>query len=199
MLLRFEDLAWKKAAQTNGHQAILVETAEVDGFVLKAIRATSTYRATIQQLRACIMDMDNFPKWVKSAVKAEVVERYEPAMQACYCEYHTPWPLKNRDGVVVQKAERINENKIIISLNARRNLVPKKKNLIRVEYLQGAWVLETLDEGVSKLTYHVHSDPNGGIPDWVINSKIAETPIGTLTNLHGQNFSRYGQEQLTVI
>lgn len=192
MQLAFEQLRWKKAAQTKDERAILVETADVDGFVLKALRASSVFNASIEQLRACIMDMDNFTNWVNSAVRAEVIERYEPLAQACYCEYHTPWPLKNRDGVVVQQAEHLDDNTIKINLNAKTGLVDKKNNLVRVEYLQGAWLLEALKPGVSQLTYCIHSDPNGRIPDWVINSKLTETPISTLTNLHQQDFSRYG-------
>lgn len=192
--LKFDDLKWKKVSETKGDKGVVVEAAEVEGFELRAIRATSTYNVTAEQLRARIMDMDNFTKWVNSAVKAEVIHQIADNIQAVYCEHHAPWPVKNRDGVIIQHAVRLDENTICVNLYANNDLAKEKKDLVRVEYVQGAWILEDIGDGKTKLTYQVHSDPNGNIPDWLVNSKISEAPTSTLTNLHKVDFSIYPAE-----
>ena len=192
--IKFDDLNWKKESQTEGDKGVAVELAHVKGFELRAIRATSIYDVTAEQLRARIMDMDNFTKWVNSAVKAEVVNKIADNIQAIYCEHRAPWPVKNRDGVIIQHAVRLNENTICINLYANNDLAKEKKGLVRVEYVQGAWILEDIGGGKTKLTYQIHSDPNGNVPYWVINSKMSEGPTSTLTNLHKVDFSIYPPE-----
>lgn len=192
--LKFDDLKWKQASKTEGDNSVVVEVADVKGFDLKAIRATSTYDVTAEQLRARIMDMDNFTQWVNSAVKAEVIHKIADNIQAVYCEHHAPWPVKNRDGVIIQHAVRLDENTICVNLYANNDLAKEKKGLVRIEYIQGAWILEDIAGGKTKLTYQVHSDPNGNIPDWLINSMISEAPTSTLTNLHNVDFSIYPPE-----
>ncbi|MCG8671707.1 MAG: START domain-containing protein [Pseudomonadales bacterium] len=196
--LCFDSLPWKKAAQTKGPKGVLVETAQVKGFELRAIRAQSTYDASMWQLRARIMDMSNFPKWVEGVLRAEVIRRNAKHIQACYSEYHAPWPVKNRDGVVVQHAKRVDDNTIQIHLHAQSNLLEERKGIVRVDYLDGCWTLTDLGNGKTKLVYQVHSDPNGNIPDWVVNSRIAEAPTNTLSKLHQADFGIYSPEHLEV-
>ena len=138
--LKFDDVKWKQVSKTEGDKGVVVEVADVKGFDLKAIRATSTYDVTAEQLRARIMDMDNFTTWVNSAVKAEVIHKIAENIQAVYCEHYAPWPVKNRDGVIIQHAVRLDENTICVNLYANNDLAKEKKGWVRIEYIQGAWI-----------------------------------------------------------
>ena len=144
------------------------------------------------------MDMENFHRWATGTVQAKVVHKPAEHIQACYCEYKAPWPVKNRDGVVVQHALRFSENAIGIRLHALNGVVAEQKGMVRVDYLRGLWHLEDLGSGQAKLTYQVHSDPNGNIPDWVVNSMITDAPTNTLRNLHKSDFSLYSNQPLEL-
>lgn len=196
--LDFNNLTWKNASQTKGEKGVRVDVADVKGFDLKAIRASSTYKASIAQLRARIMDMENFHTWVTGAISSTVVKIMEDNAQACHCEYSAPWPLKNRDGVVVQQLVRIDENTVGIRLRANSTLIKEKRGVVRIEYLQGIWILQDIGDGKTELTYQLHSDPNGNIPDMLVNRMITEAPTNTLTNLHNVDFSIYSSEQLAL-
>ena len=196
--LDFDSLNWRMASQTKGEKGVLVAVADVEGYDLKAFRAVSTYEASVEQLRARIMDMDNFTKWVDGAVKASVINRIDENTQACYYENYAPWPVKNRDGVIVQHVVRIDEKTVSINIHANNELAEKKKGLVRVDYLQGSWVLQDIGSGKTKLTYQAHLDPNGNLPDWLINSMITDAPTATLKNLHNVDFSIYTPKQLEL-
>lgn len=194
----FDSLIWKHASQTKGDKGVAVEVAEVKGYELKAFRAVSTFDASIAQLRAVIMDMKNFIDWADGTKAAEVIKQISDNSQACYCEHNAPWPVKNRDGVIVQSVERISDGTVCIHLRSDNELVPIKKGLVRVQYLRGTWILNDIGAGKTKVTYQVHSDPGGNIPDWLVNTMITEAPTTTLANLHKVNFNRYSEEQLAL-
>lgn len=187
----FKNLDWKKASQTKGKKGVLVEVAHVPGYELKAFRAFSTYDASVNQLRALIMDMDNITRWSHGTGKAKVISKIDEQTQACYCEHHVPWPVSNRDGVLIQRAVKLDENTTIINLESNNELMEEKKGFVRIEYLQGTWIMENVGAGKTKLTYQVHSDPKGNIPDWLVNSMITEAPTSTLAKIHKMDFSRY--------
>lgn len=194
----FDNLIWKPASKTKGDKGVVVEVADVSGFELNAFRAVSTFEATVAQLCAAIMDMTRFAEWADGTKTAEVVKRFSDNHQACYCVHHAPWPVKNRDGVIEQQIMRLNEETVCIHLRSNNNLVPVKKGLVRVEYLRGTWVLTDRGDGKTRVTYQVHSDPGGNIPDWLVNTMITEAPTATLANLHKVDMGRY-RSALTVL
>ena len=196
--LDFDSLEWKKVSTTKKDgKSIVVETAHVDGFVLKAFRATSTYNATSAQMKAAIFDMENFTSWMDGAVKASIIHKVDEYTQSTYYENAAPWPVKNRDGVIIQHLVRIDENTISVQFHANKDLIEEKKGLVRIDYMEGDWILQDLANGTTKLTYQAHLDPNGAVPEWVINLMITGAPTKTMKNLHDFDYSIYSSQMLS--
>ena len=190
-LIDFERLGWKSISCTKGEKGVSVETAHVKGSDIKAFRAISTYNISIDKMKNAIFDMDHFAEWMSGAVRASLIEKYDNDFQATYYENHAPWPVKNRDGVIIQKALRTNAKTIRICIRSNNTLIRKMKGLVRVEHLDGAWILQDIGDNRTKLTYQVHLEPNGSVPDWLINSMITDAPTNTLSNLHEIDYSIY--------
>ena len=54
-----------------------------------------------------------------------------------------------------------------------------QRNIANVD---GYWQITKEDDGVS-ITYELHADPGGGIPNWLVNSSVVDTPFGILSGL----------------
>jgi len=195
--INFDSLTWKKSSGTQKDgKSIVVETAKVEGFDIKAFRATSIYDATSGQMKAAIFDMPHFTEWMDGAVVATLIHQVDEYTQATYYENAAPFPVKHRDGVVIQHVVRLDENTISIQIHENNELIGEKKGLVRVTHMEGDWILQDLEDGKTKLTYQAHLDPNGAVPDWVINMIITGAPTNTMKNLHDVDYSIYSSERL---
>lgn len=186
----FESLTWHDALIKQG---VTVKVAKVTGHSIKAFRATATYNASLHQIVNAITDMSRFTDWMHEAQEAYVAERLADNVQACYFRNNTPWPLQDRDGVIVQSLSVLSESKVRIHLNLMNELVPEHKDYTRVEHLEGDWFVEQVSDGQVQVTYQIHLDPVG-VPGWAVNFMITDTPYQSLKKLADVDFSVYGEQ-----
>lgn len=191
--VNFQNLDWKEKVTENN---LTISTAEVPGYQIKAFKAVSTYEASMAQMVAVITDMTHFTDWMEGALEAHVIKRFNNKSQACYYVNDIPFPLKERDGVIVQTIRHIDDKNISIDLTPQNELAEERKKYTRVNHFLGNWILKEVDEGKVELTYQIHLDPAGMIPDWVVNLMITNTPKKTLKKLHEVDLSRYGKDEL---
>lgn len=184
----FDTLNWKESLVKDN---LKIEVAKVEGFDIKAFKAKSTYNASMEQMLAAITDMTRFTQWVEGALEARVIKKIDNHTQACYYVNEIPWPLKDRDGVIVQRVNRVDEKTIRIDLSTMNELAPENGNYVRISQLEGAWVLKKIDENKVELTYLMHLDPVGNIPTSIVNLMLTDTPKKTLMNLHKVNLGHY--------
>ena len=184
----FDSLEWNDALIKNG---ITVQLAKVEGHAIKAFRATASYDASFYHIIHAITDMSRFTNWMHEAREAYVAERLSDNVQACYFRNNAPWPLQDRDGVIVQSASLLSDNKAQIRLNLMNELVAEGKHHTRVNHLEGDWIIEELDNGKVQVTYQIHLDPVG-VPGWAVNLLITDTPYHSLAKLADVDFSVYG-------
>ena len=184
----FNQLDWRESVTRDN---LTIELAPVEGQSIKAFRATSVYNATLEQMVGIITDMSTFSKWVHGAEEAHVIKKLDHRSQACYYVNAIPWPLKNRDGVIVQTLERVDDNTVRINLSTMNELAEENPKYVRIRQLEGAWVLKRLNAQQVELTYLMHLDPTGNIPSPIVNLMLTETPEKTLSNLHKMNLSHY--------
>lgn len=191
--VNFTALDWKKKVNENN---LTIFTAEVPGYQIKAFKAVSTYEASMAQMVAVITDMNHFTEWMEGALEAHVIKRFNNKSQACYYVNDIPFPLKERDGVIVQTIRHIDDKTISIDLTPQNELAEKRDKYTRVNHFLGNWILKEVEEGKVELTYQIHLDPAGMIPDWVVNLMITNTPKKTLKKLHEVDLSRYEEDEL---
>lgn len=184
----FDRLDWQPSLQKDN---LSIEVAQVEGFAVKAFKARSIYDASLQQMVGVITDMDNFTQWVEGALVADVVGNPDANSQAVYYVNHVPWPLKNRDGVIVQSVRRVDSHTVRIDLSTDKNAVPLNSEYVRINELEGAWILREVADNKVELTYQMHLDPTGILPASVVNMLLTDTPRKTLQNLHKQDLGRY--------
>ena len=186
---------WQLDINKNG---VKVYTAPVEGYDIKAFRGSAVYNdTTLSEMLGLIQDMDHFHEWVHGALKASVIKKISETEQACYYVNKVPI-LKNRDGVIVQSVSQDPDSLVVsVTLSSQPKLVKRKSQFARITHLAGVWQLKPLGNKQVELTYQLHLDPGGLIPDQIVNIMLKATPYNTLVNL-GKQLKRKRYANLQV-
>lgn len=182
---------------------IKVYTKKVEGYSLKASKATSVFETTIPRLVAVLMDADNFYKVIPISKSSKLLKIVNDSERIYYVSTDAPWPVSDRDGIYSMKFSQNPNSKVVsVEVGCLPDYIPKKENHVRVPASEGIWKFTPLSNGKIEVTYENVSDPGGSIPDWLANTSAVNIPFGTIENLkervalkqyEGQSFSFLGQ------
>ncbi len=92
-----------------------------------------------------------------NVLKFEVSQDVSDTEKVVYIVNKTPWPVTDRDAYT----------RSVMTADAA-----------------GSWKFAPQADGVVEVTYQVHANPGGSLPDWLVNAIVVETPLNTLENLH---------------
>ena len=101
-----------------------------------------------------------------------------------YSVMATPWPVSDRDNVLRSVLSRDTETGVVeITVTADPDHYPEQPDRVRVRRAKGLWRFEPLSESRTRVTFQMHLEPGGGIPQWMINARVVATPFEALGNL----------------
>ncbi len=189
----WETLDWNLEFQ---EENLSIHTARVNGSAFKAVKSRSTYKAPISGLIAMITDMSRFGQWVAGIKHASLIKKVSSTSQLCYNVNAAPFPLKDRDVVILQSLERVGENEVRIITISQNGIIPEKEQYTRMKNLTGMWILRSTSSEETELTYIVHVDPAGNVPSWVVNQMIIDLPRETMLGLHKALQTRTTEESM---
>lgn len=181
---------------------IQVFTREVDGSDLKAFRGTMTLKSTLTAPVALIEDTRRAPEWMYNCKVVEIIEFLSPGEALSYMVTEAPWPVSDRDTIVHSLASQDKDSKVVrIDVHARTDVFPENDEYVRITQMQGFWSFAPAARaGMIDVIYEVHAEPNGGLPSWLANSVVVETPYHTLKNMQRLlQESQYQQAELAFI
>ena len=93
-----------------------------------------------------------------------------------------PWPAKNRDHIFSLTLHKVNDTLVKINIKSLPNRLPLNKSVIRVVHFSGFWLLEKSNKGTI-VTQHMHGDPGGLIPSFIVNTVIVDAPFNSFSRL----------------
>ncbi len=171
---------WRFATREND---VEVATRPVAGSGIREFRGETEIAVSPDRILTLLRDADRFHTWFPNCPESKSLGRQgDVAYQ--YSVMATPWPIADRDNVFRSVTRRDHESgRIEIEVRATPDRHPVQPGRVRVEYAKGSWVLLPLDERRTRVTFRMHLEPGGGIPDWMINARIRSTPIEALSNL----------------
>ena len=85
--------------------------------------------------------------------------------------------------LMLHLAEPLTSGEVAIRVSAAPDYHPEQPERVRVRRALGLWLLEPLGEAQTRVTFTMHLEPGGGVPQWLINAQVVETPFDALTNL----------------
>lgn len=163
---------------------IKVYTGTTPNSSFKSVRVTTTLPGTLSQLAALLLDVDAHKDWVYSTKHSYLVKQVSPREQIYYSEIDLPWPLANREIVVLMNINQDPISKVmIVRIENADNRIAVKSGTVRVPASSVTWRVTPLDNDSLSIEYFGQADPGGSVPAWAANSFCTKGPFETFKSL----------------
>lgn len=173
---------WELDKQENG---IDVYTRPVEGSGIKEFKGIAEVAADAESILQILRDSDGFKDWFPNTSDSRLLAR-DGNVTHQYSVMETPWPIANRDNVFRSELTRDETTGVIdITVAAEPDFIPVEDGIVRVRKANGNWKLEPIAPDKTRITFTMHLEPGGGIPEWIINARVVASPFEALTNLRG--------------
>lgn len=172
---------WELKAENSG---IKVYTKTFPDSKFKAIRVDLDVRATLSQIVALLMDVNEGTQWVYATKTSVLLKQISPNELIYYSEVRLPWPMANRDFVAQLKATQDKKTKVVtIDGPVVPDYVPLKDGIVRVARSMGQWIITPAGPHHVHVKYTLRTDPGGDLPAWLFNLFVTKGPTESFKNL----------------
>ncbi|MDT0551888.1 hypothetical protein [Urechidicola vernalis] len=162
---------------------IFIYTRNEENTSFKAFKAQLEMNTSIHRFVYEIQNLEGFKDWGYKIKEVNLLERQGDTVQIYYAESKAPFPFKNRDGIYKNTFRWNSELEILsIPIAVLHEYLPEKENNVRVKGI-GYWEVTKLAENKLQVIFQMSIDPGGGIPAWLSNIFITDSPYSTLINL----------------
>lgn len=160
-----------------------------------AYKAEGSVDIPLADLAAVLVDIPRQKEWVSHLVESRLIEGDIVARSVVYSRYDLPWPAKDRDAVIESLVEEdIKQAEVRVHFrNTTSPAAPPRSDCIRVPRSEGAFTLKDTGHGSVLVTYTIHLDPGGRLPDWIVRLFVQDAPVKTLSAFKAQVLKTRGQ------
>jgi START domain len=165
-------------------EGIKVYTKQMENSPLKAVKTVCTINTSLTILTALLLDINNTPEWVYATKKISLLKQVSLSDLIYYSEIEIPWPVSNRDFIVLLKVTQDQKTKVVSVIGDNKpDYLPAVKNVVRIKRSYSKWLISPLPNGQVKIEYILEVDPGGVIPAWLINMFATKGPYETFKKL----------------
>ncbi len=171
---------WTLARDEDG---ITVYTRPVSDSGIAEFRGEAIVEAPVDAIVGLLRDSDRFKTWFPNTPESKLLFR-DGDVSVQYSVMGTPWPMSDRDNVLRSvRSKDASTGTITIVVEADPDYHPEHPDRVRVRQAKGRWILEPRGANRSHVTFQMHLEPGGGIPEWMINARVVESPFEALANM----------------
>lgn len=177
--------AWEHIHQAEGIKVYKRDSTLGD---LPDFKAIGRVKASIYDVMAVLQNVGRRAEWVYRCETSKVVKRYGDFEVLLYHKTYSPWPASDRDAAVKTQLYEIEAEKKYLAYfkGVHSTLIPKKDGLVRLPQIEGYYLLKSIRDQETQITYFVHLDPGGYLPRWLIKMTTKDFPTETLIGLRKQ-------------
>lgn len=146
-----------------------VWTRERDGSSFQEVLARVRITAAAERVVAVLEDVERYREFMPYLEAASVLERVGDSILYQYQKVDPP-VLSARDVVMrveIERSTRLYRRRYRAAFHP--SSPPEDEDTVRLRVLEGEWVIRSLGDDESELSYRVFTDPGGNIPAWVAN------------------------------
>jgi len=149
----------------------------------RAFKAVALLDVPIENLMAVMMDPTSCVAWVHGCTESYGFGDGDFHNRYAYSVNDMPWPVTDRDYVlhiVTEGSEATGE--VQMNLNAVPDHREAFDGYVRVD--RSDTLYRFIPAGAqTQMVWIQHTDPNGALPGWLVNSLLVDIPIKSLQNL----------------
>ncbi len=151
-------------------------------------KGVTCIESSLNSFIALFKDVDTIPQWLDRAEKVELLKKVSECEYYVYTVSSTPFPLKNRDGIIHTVTKQDPKTLIITSrVTSVPDYIPETKDYVRINTIESFWKLIPKEDGNVEVTFRGYADPGGNIPAWISRSfgkkALTNYPYKTLKKL----------------
>lgn len=179
-----EDVSWQLVRDESGVQ---VYTRKVAGTEIVKARAVTIIRQPMENINHVLEDINNRYLWVPYLKQSRVISKGSGTTRIEYSHFEAPWPASDRDFVYFHN--KVHHDDDLIVYKARSTVVdtmPEQSDMVRGEIFYSHYRLESMTENLTQVELVYHADPQGWLPDWIINIIQRALPYRMLLNLQNR-------------
>ncbi len=174
------DDGWKLREEVG---SIRVYTTDKDDSSFKAFKAVALLDAPIENLMAVMVNPKSCIEWVLNCSESYGFGRGSFNDRYAYSVNDLPWPVTDRDYVLhIRTYGDKASGEIVMNLDATPNKRAEISSRIRVN--RSGTLYRFIPEGnKTRMIWVQHTDPNGALPGWLVNSLLVDIPVKSLQAL----------------
>ncbi|MFI5220682.1 MAG: hypothetical protein ACHQK8_00035 [Bacteroidia bacterium] len=163
---------------------IAIYAREVQGSGFKELKAVTSFHSNLSGLVAIVKDIPATPDYVHHCKQAYIVSSRGDSEITFYQETYVPWPMSNRDVVILYKIKQDKRSKtVIIEAMGIQGIKPLVEGNVRIPELRGYWKFSLKKDGSVSGEYCLYLDPGSPIPDWLTNMFLIDGPFYTISKM----------------
>jgi ribosome-associated toxin RatA of RatAB toxin-antitoxin module len=173
--------AWELIRQQDN---ISIYTQSVKHSEIKAIKAVTYVKASMDRLVSLTMDFSFYPEWITRCKEARILRDINDNEKIAYAKIDLPWPARDREVIFRNTLSRETTTvSVTINVQALPGQPSHNNNIVYLEKLTGSWKFTPLHDGTIEIVANGHCDPESRLPSWFINSFIARLAHLNLFNM----------------
>lgn len=150
---------------------------------IKELKVVSILSCNVNDIESFIDNINYYPKWQANIASVKVLKIIDTNIQYIYFTTDVPWPISNRDIILMSKKSKNTDNSVVYKLSCVPNFIIENPDFIRVKKFRSLCKIKPIQNNKVAITFECFGDPEGYIPDNIINLFIVESPYSTFINL----------------
>ena len=173
--------SWSLAKEKN---EVSVYTRKIEGWGIKEYKAVFVVKASLNKVVKVLKDVPGRYNWLHNTIEIREVERKGNAVSV-YNLVDAPWPVSDRDNITTFTFNELSPTKVRVDMQVVKThaKAPIYEGIVRIEKLQGFWLLTDRGNGRTEVLQQCVAEPGGSIPDWLANSAVVDTPYQSMYKL----------------
>jgi len=176
---------------------IRVFTIDQPGSDFQAFKAEAVLDVPIENLMAVMINPQSCVQWVHNCSESYAFGDGDFHDRYAYSVNDMPWPVTDRDYVLhIRTRGEERDGEVVMDLNAIPDQRDEEDGHIRVD--KSDTLYRFIPEGEqTRMIWVQHTEPNGSIPGWLVNTLLVDIPIRSIEQLERvAQWERYQNHEL---
>lgn len=171
---------WTLRKETDRIRVYTIDQPDSD---FKAFKAVALLDVPLENLMAVMINPESCVEWVHNCSESHAFGEGDFYDRYAYSVNNMPWPVADRDYVLrIQTRGSETPREVVMELNATPDKREEVSGHVRVD--RSDTLYRFIPEGdQTRMIWLQHTDPNGAIPGWLVNSLLVDIPIRSMEQL----------------
>ncbi|WP_298449852.1 START domain-containing protein [uncultured Marinobacter sp.] len=162
---------------------IRIYTMSQSNSSFQAFKAEALIDAPIESIMAVMQNPASCMEWLLNCTESYAIGKGNFHQRYAYSVNDLPWPVSDRDYVIsISTKGNKASGEVIMEMSAVPEMRAEVSNRVRVGLSNTQYRLIP-ENGKTRMIWLQHTDPNGALPGWLVNTLLIDIPVSSLEEL----------------